>query len=158
MATEIRPYRDSDWSRVCEIHDRARYDELRGSVDPAGWLPLAEVAEAEGLFKSTIWVYQAEDRVVGFIAAMPTEITWLYVDPDHHRQGIGRKLLRHVLAQRPGKVTLAALGGNTSAIALYESEGFRITSSGPSDLNGDGKYPCVAIVMERVPAATPDRG
>ena len=157
MPVKIRPYTSADWTRLCEIHDAARYDELRGSVAPEGFLPLVEVYEDEELFGGQVWVAyddDADDLVVGFVAATEAELTWIYVDPALYRRGIGRQLLRHALAacDPASPVTLQALAGNTSAIALYEQEGFRIVHTGPSDLNGDGKFPVTGIRMER-PAA-----
>ena len=44
MNISIRPYEDADWERLGQIHDRARLDELRNSVDLAAFLPLADTA------------------------------------------------------------------------------------------------------------------
>jgi ribosomal protein S18 acetylase RimI-like enzyme len=128
----IRPYAASDWPRLCEIHDAARYDELRGSVDLGVWRPLAEVAEAEGLFTSRIWVAEQPDgQVCGFVAATDDEITWLYVDPASYRQGVGGQLLRHALAQCGPVVKVMVLAGNAAALALYAREGFVVTRTFP---------------------------
>jgi ribosomal protein S18 acetylase RimI-like enzyme len=127
----IRPYVESDWPRISEIHDQARYDELRGSVDLGVYRPLAEVAEAEGLFASRIWVAEnLEDRqVAGFVAATDTEITWLYVDPAKYRQGVGGQLLRHAITQCGPVVHVMVLAQNAAARALYEREGFVVTKT-----------------------------
>lgn len=120
----IREYRERDWDRICAIHDAARHDELRGSVDPAVWRPLAEVAAAEGLFDSRIWVGEIDHQVVGWVAATPDEITWLYVDPAWYRRGIASRLLRHAIAQGGPVLTVMVLAGNAGARTLYEREGF----------------------------------
>jgi len=128
----IRPYTDSDWPRLCEIHDAARHDELRGSVDPGVWRPLVEVAEAEGLFRSRIWVAEMPDgRIAGFVAGRGDEITWLYVDPAFYRRGIGGKLLRHAIGQCGPVVKVMMLAGNRAARSLYEREGFVTTETFP---------------------------
>ncbi len=46
---DIRPYQKTDWARLCDIHDRARIDELTGSVDLSAFLTLEQSAENEGL-------------------------------------------------------------------------------------------------------------
>jgi ribosomal protein S18 acetylase RimI-like enzyme len=127
----IRPYVETDWPRISAIHDQARYDELRGSVDLGVYRPLADVAEAEGLFESRIWVAEnPEDKqAVGFVAATDDEITWLYVDPAFYRQGVGGQLLRHAIVQCGPVVNVMVLAQNAAARALYEREGFVVTKT-----------------------------
>jgi GNAT superfamily N-acetyltransferase len=141
----IRPYRNEDWEDMCSIHDRARLDELRGSVDPAAFLPLASTAEPEGLFAGDVWVACAEERVVGFVAAEDDEITWLYVHPDHYRCGIGRRLLRYAVERCGPVVTTQALAGNTPAIELYTSEGFEVAQTRTGKLSGNERFPATGV-------------
>jgi ribosomal-protein-alanine N-acetyltransferase len=55
------------------------------------------------------------------------EIHTLAVDPAHHRQGVGRALLRAVLDRARGAtVFLEVRTDNESAINLYRSEGFEV--------------------------------
>lgn len=147
MSLTIRPYRESDWERLCDIHDRARPDELRGSVDPAAFLPLAATAGPEGLFDGEVWVAADADRVLGFIAVANDELTWLYVDPDAYRRGIGRRLLGHALACCGPVVTTEALAGNAPAIALYASEGFTIVETVAGKLEGNETFPTTGVRM-----------
>jgi GNAT superfamily N-acetyltransferase len=91
---QLRTYTSADWDAIAAIHDRARLDELRVSVGVEAFLSLAATAENEGLFDGEVWVACYGETVVGFIAFAEDEVTWLYVSPDHYRQGIGRKLLR----------------------------------------------------------------
>ncbi len=48
----IRDYTDADWAAICAIHDAARPDELKGSCDPRGFIPIEEDKEVEELRKS----------------------------------------------------------------------------------------------------------
>jgi len=123
MALTIRPYEDADWSAICRIHDEARVDELRGSVGLDAYLPLAQTFEEEGLFDHQVLVAELDGAVVGFVAASSDEITWLYVDPVRYRRGIGRALVKRVLANAGDRVELEVLDGN-GARAFYESLGF----------------------------------
>jgi ribosomal protein S18 acetylase RimI-like enzyme len=85
----------------------------------------------------TVWVARAAPlpRILGFLAskARPDvlHVHGLAVDPASRRQGIGRALLRaaiHDAADRGvAAVVLCVSVTNASAIALYESEGFRVT-------------------------------
>lgn len=57
------------------------------------------------------------------------EITNVAVAPAFRRKGIGRKLMEHLLTEAPlcgvGDCTLEVRAGNSPAISLYESLGFR---------------------------------
>jgi ribosomal protein S18 acetylase RimI-like enzyme len=85
----------------------------------------------------TVWVARAAPlpRVLGFLASKARRdvlhVHGLAVDPASRRQGIGRALLRsaiHDAADRGvAAVALCVSVTNASAIALYESEGFRVT-------------------------------
>jgi len=147
MDVELRPYQPADWPQMCTLHDRARIDELRGSVDLAAFIPLEQAAETEGLFEGVVWVACFGERVVGFVAAAGDEITWLYVDPDYYRRGIGRRLLRHAVAQCGPEVTTEALAGNDAAIQLYLSEGFEIVETRAGKLAGNERFPATGHFM-----------
>ena len=81
---------------------------------------------------SRCWVAELNGRVVGMVVA------WLIVDeihiatiathPDFRKQGIGKKLLSHVLqaAKAEGALTsfLEVREGNDAAIAMYEKFGY----------------------------------
>ena len=69
----------------------------------------------------------------------------MYVQPDHQRQGVGKKLVLAVInsiKQDPvaHKVTLAAGLDNPSALALYTSCGFKKVGIQKDELLVDGKY------------------
>ncbi len=69
----------------------------------------------------------------------------MYVRPTYRRAGIGRVLVQAQLdAARalPGlrQITLAVTAGNTAAITLYESCGFRSYGVAPEALYVDGRY------------------
>lgn len=72
-------------------------------------------------------------EVVGFVAAQVDgpvlAIVGLAVHPTRRRTGVGRALIRTIVAsarRRRLRVTLHVSTGNAAAIALYESEGFRV--------------------------------
>jgi ribosomal protein S18 acetylase RimI-like enzyme len=61
-------------------------------------------------------------------------VCWLYVLPEHRRQGHARRALQRyeTMARRDGfgSVALNVFGSNTVAQALYRSLGFAVTSIG----------------------------
>lgn len=141
-----REYQDRDWESICQIHDRARPDELRGSCDPRAFVPIEQDKEVEEL--KACWKYVAceDEQAVGFVGVDEKYLAWLYVDPEHYGKGIGRELLRISLRQIGEGAWTIVLDGNHTAIKLYESEGFREVRRFAGDNAG---YPCRCIRMER---------
>ncbi|MPQ98488.1 GNAT family N-acetyltransferase [Modestobacter sp. I12A-02628] len=136
----IRDYAPADWQRVTEVHDAARLGELAASVGVEAFLTLEQTYEGEGLFDGDLWVAELDGRVVGFLAFSDAEVTWMYVDPACHRRGVGRALLRHALERAGAEVELTVLDGNDAARALYESEGFVVTSTTTGRLVGNEAF------------------
>jgi ribosomal protein S18 acetylase RimI-like enzyme len=143
----LRPYIDSDWSSLQSIHDRARLDELRNSVGVEAFLSLEETAASEGLLDGELWVAESNMRVVGFVAFTFDELTWLYVDPDFYRNGIGRLLLTHALSRVADEVTTEVLVGNEAALSLYLAVGFAIERTVAGKLTGNERYPATGHVL-----------
>lgn len=147
---QIRKYQPKDWDEIATIHDRARLDELRASVGVEAFLSLAATAEDEELFAGEVWVAEDNDLVVGFVAIDKemTEITWLYVLSDRYRQGIGRKLLRHAIANCRSTVFVSVLSGNDAALNLYQSEGFKIVETKTGKLNGNEGFSATGHILQ----------
>jgi len=77
------------------------------------------------------WVCEEFDRVLGYclltIGAGEAHILNISVDPAEQNQGIGRKMLKHLIDACRGRaetVFLEVRPSNTIAIALYENMGF----------------------------------
>jgi GNAT superfamily N-acetyltransferase len=83
-----------------------------------------------------IWVAERGGCVLGFVAAKQDCILWLYVDPDHHRNGIGRALFRIARDNCGPDAYLDMLGGNEVALGLYLAEGFGIDGRHVGDVPG----------------------
>jgi ribosomal protein S18 acetylase RimI-like enzyme len=142
-----RDYQDFDWNAICNIHDRARPDELKGSCDPRAIIPIEQDPEVEDLKRSRKFVACDGDKVVGFVAVDEKYVSFLYVDPNHYGQGIGRKLLQTATEWIGEGAWTIVLDGNQRAITLYESEGYREVRRFVSDNAG---YPCTCLRMEHV--------
>ena len=142
-----RKYQDSDWNAICQIHDRARPDELVGSCDPRGFIPIEQDKEVEDLKRSRKFVACIDEHVVGFVGVDEDYLAWLYVDPDQYGKGIGRELLRIGIREIGEGTWTIVLDGNYKAISLYESEGFQEVKRFAGDNNG---YPCTCLRMERI--------
>ncbi len=144
---KIRPYDSSDWSRLCEIHDAARLDELDASVGRGAFLTLEQTAENEGLFDYTLFVAEVNGLVQGFVAYSEEELAWLYVDPEFYRRGVGRALVRHVKAVLAPTIQIEMLEGNNPALELYLSEGFTVKERVEGNLVGNEAFAAVGLLL-----------
>lgn len=145
---DIRPYRPDDWARLCDIHDRARLQELRLSAGEAAFLTLEDAASNEGLFDGELAVAVVADVVRGFVAYDAEELTWLYVDPDAQGRGIGRALVRHAMASSSAPRMVQVLEGNAPALALYRSKGFTVRRRVVGRLEGNEAFAATGLVLE----------
>lgn len=153
MTITIRPYADTDWPALNRIHDAARLDELRPTVGVEAFLTLADTYENEGLFDDVVLVAEYDGDVAGFIAVADHEVTWMYVDPERYRRGVGRALLRAALADATGPVELTVLDGNDAARALYESEGFVLQHTRTGPLVGNESFTATGHQLQWKPSA-----
>ena len=149
MEITIRPYSADDWDAIARIHDAARLDELRDSVGVEAFLTLQQTAEAEGLFDGQLWVAEVDETVAGFVALDDNEVTWLYIDPQRYRRGIGRALLRHSITAAGPRVEVTVLDGNSPALNLYLSEGFTVTETRTGSLAGNETFTATGHIMHR---------
>lgn len=141
-----REYQDEDWKAICQIHDRARPDELLGSCDPRGFIPIEQDKEVEELKSCLKFVACENEIVIGFVGVHDKYLAWLYIDPSHYGKGIGRELLKIGLREIGECAWTIVLDGNHKAIKLYESEGFSEVKRFPGENNG---YPVTCIKLER---------
>ena len=141
-----REYQDQDWASICQIHDLARPDELLGSCDPRGFIPIEQDEEVKELKHSRKFVACMDQQVIGFVGVDDDYLAWLYIDPAHDGKGVGRELLRIGLREIGGNAWTIALDGNHKAISLYQSEGFQEVKRFAGDNNG---YPCTCLRLER---------
>ncbi len=148
----IRPYKSTDWSRLCEIHDASRLDELRLTVGTNAFLTLEQTAESEGLFEDKLIVAEVDGVVQGFVAYSDEELTWLYVDPQFYKKGIGRALVRHAIADSATAIELELLEGNAPALTLYLSEGFKVIKRIAGRLEGNEGFAAVGLVLRHEPS------
>lgn len=80
---------------------------------------------------------------LGFMGLAGERMEMLFVDPGHHRRGIGRKLLEAALDKQPG-LRLDVNEQNPGALAFYKKCGFEVIGRSPVD--GEGKpYPLLHL-------------
>lgn len=145
---KLRDYKTSDWEVISKIHDEARLDELRGTVDLNAFIPLRKAAFAEGLFGGEIIVAESDGEVAGFIGYNKKTIDWLYVSPLHYRKGIGKMLIEYVLEKSAGELRIAVLKNNIAAINLYKKMGFKEERIFKGPMIGAEQYEAEGIAMK----------
>lgn len=147
MALVLRPVADTDLDAVLDVWDRASrlgHPFLSDAFHAAErdriahqWLPASETVVAED-----------DGAIVGFVSMVGDEVGGLFVDPDRHRQGIGRRLLAHALVGRR-RLELGVLDGNVGARAFYAALGFREVGRHDEAVEGHGE---VRMRLDRGPA------
>jgi ribosomal-protein-alanine N-acetyltransferase len=128
-ALEIRRLAYADLPQVIAIERRAF---------PSPWslaMFVLELSKPGGVCLGAVRASADRDprgRIVGYCICSRYDDVWhlmnIAVDPDCHRQGLGRALLTELL-HRVGdeaRVTLEVRPSNAGAIALYERFGFRV--------------------------------
>ena len=140
LNVSIDKYQTDDWGAVCVVHDRARPLEVGGFMPGDVVDCMTAVYEEDGFFDGQQFVARLNEKVVGFVCIDGEELTWLYVDPEYHRQGIGRLLMEHVRPMiGPDGHVLAV---NPLAIQFYQQMGFEICAEFPGGCQG---YACTCI-------------
>ena len=86
------------------------------------------------------------DQAIGFLAYRSGCIEGLFVDPRHHRRGIGGLLVAYAQALAVGPLRLDVNEGNPGAVDLYRSQGFLVVGRSPTDDEG---RPFPILHMER---------
>jgi len=75
------------------------------------------------------------DEPVGFISLLDTFIGGIFVAPDQHGRGIGRKLITHAV-DRKGELSLEVYTENEQAMRFYTALGFFEVSRRATDDQG----------------------
>ena len=144
----IRKYKTSDWEAIAKIHDEARLDELRGTVDLNAFIPLATAAFNEGLFNGKIMVAEIDSEVAGFIGYNKKTIDWLYVSPKHYKKGIGKLLIEYALDKTESLINIAVLKNNMPALNLYKKMGCKEMRTFKGPMIGAEKYEAEGVLLK----------
>jgi len=122
----IRAYTDDDAAATARVWHRSGRDEYH-------YLPAFQALDDSQAFavfaeqiadRCSIWVYEDEGVIAGFIAMQDDYIDRLYVDPDSQRQGVATALLNHARTVSPAGLRLHTHQQNRRARRFYEHAGF----------------------------------
>jgi GNAT superfamily N-acetyltransferase len=141
----VRPASAADAAAIADVAVRSWRAGFRGIVpdriDPErAWDAdgIAARLEAPGECSSVTLVAEVDERIAGFVVLGPSrdddasvrvgEVWALYVDPDHWRRGLGRRLVQASLhslgASGYGEATAWTLGASQRNLRFYEALGF----------------------------------
>ena len=95
-----------------------------------------------------IMVAERDGMPVGFAVVQDGWLEHLWIDPPHHRRGIGSKLLAWARAEAPGDLRLYVFTHNARAIAFYKAHGAVQIAATDGDGNEE-KLPDVTLVIAR---------
>lgn len=82
------------------------------------------------------WVTVVDSQVVGFIAMAEDEIGGLFLDPDYHGQGLGRKMVDLVRSIK-SSIRVEVFERNTIGRRFYAAYGFQGTETYLHDASGE---------------------
>ena len=93
----------------------------------------------ELLLQATVYVYEDNQKIQGFIGMNGEYIEGLFVSNEMQSQGIGKILLNYAKGKR-NKLFLNVYQKNTRAISFYQREGFEVQYSGLDEATGEKDY------------------
>lgn len=86
-------------------------------------------------------------RILGFLGHADGMVEMLFVDPDNHGQGVGRRLMQHAIDEL-GATRVDVNEQNPQAVGFYQQLGFVVTDR--SRLDGGGRpYPILHMALSQ---------
>lgn len=89
--------------------------------------------------KATIYVYEQNGKIQGFIGLMESFVAGIFVSSDFQSKGIGKSLLDYSKGKR-NKLSLCVYKKNDRALRFYLREGFTIFKEQLDENTGEEEY------------------
>lgn len=126
MRTKIRLYQPDDFQEITRLWFEAQTVAMPEMMTRMGYTleDAREFFQRVIVDEDQIWVYEHDGVPLGFFAIHGELIDRLYVDPAHHRQGIGQALLEKARQLLPEHMWLYTHAANRMARSFYEKNGF----------------------------------
>lgn len=134
----IRKFKTEDTDAVMAVWQRSQ-DLAHPFLSKDVVAKIAADVRAIYLPNAETWVLEHNGAPVGFIAMIDTEIGGLFLDPDLHSQGLGRRLVDHVVALK-GPLTVEVFKDNKIGVPFYQRYGFVQTGEGLFEASGDATW------------------
>ncbi|MED0673985.1 GNAT family N-acetyltransferase [Aneurinibacillus aneurinilyticus] len=96
------------------------------------------------LENSFIWIAEVDEKIVGFANFSPvkedgeTELTAIYLNPEHQGKGIGTALLNEgiINLEDAKEIFINVEKDNSIGTTFYKAKGFKVVSEFDDDFNG----------------------
>ena len=155
QGTQIRRATPADQDRLFDVW-------LRSAVATHAFVSDADIEAFKPLVRDYLasnetefWVLcDSDGSIMGFMGIAGPTMESLFLAPEFHRRGGGRRLVEHARAMR-GELTVEVNEQNTAAVEFYEACGFVV--EGRSELDGTGR-PYPLLHMRLAGAAASDDG
>lgn len=120
----IRSYKPEDIEPLLDVWYRA--SKVAHPFLTDDFLEL-ERAQIQYLYidQTETWIYEVENKLIGFVSMVEKDVAALFVDPLEHRKGIGHQLLNHVFQTREF-LTVDVFKENEMAVKFYYKYGFKL--------------------------------
>jgi putative acetyltransferase len=139
---EFRMSTSQDMPRVLDIWRRA-VDATHDFLAPADRAAIDAEVSTFLPQVSLLLAVDASGVPQGFMFLHEGHLEALFIDPDHHGQGLGKALIERALVEHPN-LTTDVNEQNPRALGFYERVGFERT--GRSALDGQGRaYPLIHL-------------
>lgn len=133
----VREFQKNDLDRIMELwldtniqaHDFIKKSYWQDHFD--------EVMEI--LPQASVYVYEDNGIIQGFIGLVDTYIAGIFISKDHQSRGIGSQLLNFVKGNYD-ELSLKVYEKNKRAVDFYLREGFLVTEKQEDKENGEVEY------------------
>ncbi len=121
----IRELKDTDTDQIMKIWLDTNI-KAHHFIDSSYWLK-SYVTVEKVLPQATVYVYDSNGQIQGFLGLNGDYIEGIFVDADYQSKGIGRELLGYA-KERHNKLHLNVYKRNEKAAAFYLREGFVVST------------------------------
>ncbi len=133
----VREFQENDLERIMELWldtNIQTHDFIKKSYWQDHFNEVKEI-----LPKASVYVYEDNGSIQGFIGLMDTYIAGIFISRDHQSQGIGSHLLNYVKGNHD-ELSLKVYEKNKRAVDFYLREGFLVTEKQEDKENGEVEY------------------
>lgn len=121
----IRAFKLEDLDQVMKIWLDSNL-EAHHFINREYWIANAPMVK-EQLLDAEIYVYEYENKIVGFVGLQDNYLAGIFVDKSMRSKGIGKQLLDYVKRIRQ-ELLLTVYNENKRAVQFYQREGLKTVS------------------------------
>lgn len=139
----IRKLRDADINRVADIWLDTNV-KAHDFISAKYWKNNFKAVK-EMLLQANVYVYEEENKILGFIGLSGEYIAGIFVVGEAQSGGVGKQLLDFV-KDKNSQLNLSVYQKNTRAVQFYQREHFEILWENTDENTGEKEY---AMIWKR---------